>query len=44
MKIILKSDRFDKLLFEEMSYSLASENYSIERPIVPRKQYSHHFL
>ena len=26
-----------------MSYWLNSENYSIERPLVPRRQYSHHY-
>jgi hypothetical protein len=26
-----------------MSYWLNSENYSIERPLVPRRQFSHHY-
>jgi hypothetical protein len=44
MKILLTDPFLDgQILIDEISYWLNSENYSIERPMVPRRQYSHHY-
>ena len=44
MKIILTNPELEgNILIDEMSYWLNSENYSIERPLIPHKQYFHPF-
>jgi hypothetical protein len=44
MKILLTDPFLEgNILIDEISYWLNSENYSIERPLVPRRQYTHHY-